>query len=246
MPDPHTPVSEYVKQGVFIIVLVALCLFGVKTCRKFQAEKRVVIALASNASESAAYEQFYRENAEQNLFKAMFQMHSGVGFGLTPDEIVDKVMRQETGGLFSTEKAPKLPLRKVLIREALLSNYDNCLKLGVFENRLNLNALEAGEPPAITRGPAEGEDVVVRQIIPAAVLPGADKLLPNLAISPPRATKGKPAPPTDFDIVRAKRLAQQLASAGLIERDTYNKVVKHYKGAAEKPSAAETQPTDAR
>ncbi|BDS05842.1 hypothetical protein NT6N_08820 [Oceaniferula spumae] len=243
MSDTQLPVSEYVKQGIFIIAIIAIAIFGIKTCRKFQKKKQIVIELTSHASESAAYEQFYQDNANQNLLKALYQMQLGVELGMTPSEILDKVMQKDEGELFSTENTEKLPVRQELIREALLSNYDNCLKLGLFDDQLNLNAMENGEIPSVTKGPAEGEEIVIQQILPASVLPGADKLLPNLSISPPLVDgQKKPAKPTDFEVARAKRLAQQLANADLIENEVYAKVLEYYeklaKGeleAAEKP-----------
>lgn len=246
MPNTQQPISEYVKQGVFIIALLAICLFGVKTCRKYQKKKQVVIELTSNASESAAYEQFYQENAQQNLLKAMFQIRAGVELGMTPVELLDEVMQQEDTELFSTEEAAKLPIRKELIRDALLSNYDNCLKLGLFDNNLNLDAMSKGEIPVISKGPAEGEEIIIQQIIPAKVLPGADKLLPNLAISPPAATdnKKKPALPTDFEIARAKRLAQQMANADLIEKSAYSKVITHYDQLGKIPLTKDSKPVE--
>jgi hypothetical protein len=60
-------------------------------------------------------------------------------------------------------------------------------------------------------------------------LPGVDKLLPNLVISPP-TIDGEKAETSinNFEISRAKKLAESLADAALIERDAYVKVVEFY------------------
>lgn len=231
MSDTHLPASEYVKQGIFIIVILALCIFGIKTCRKFQAEKNITLELSSHTSESAAYEQFYRENAEQNLLKTMFHMHSGVKMGKTPSELLTTAMEADKKDWFSSEEPTELPIRKVLIRDALLSNYNHCLKLGVFEDKLNLKSLSKGEFPTISIGPDEGEQIIIIPIIPSEALPGAEMLLPNMIISPPlkKGEEVKKTKPTEFEIARAKRLAQQLTSASLIEKSAYSKVIDYYK-----------------
>ncbi|MCP5536093.1 MAG: hypothetical protein H7A51_07625 [Akkermansiaceae bacterium] len=221
--------SEYIKQGLFIIVVIALALFGVKSCRKYQQKRAVIVELSSNASESAAYEQFYAENAQSNLYKSMHQMYLGVQLGLTPAEILASVMEVDDT-FFSTEKDEELPIRQVLIRDALLSNYDNCVKLAIFEDANNIEQLADGQPPTIQSGPATGEKATLQQIIPGSVLPGVDKLLPNLVISPPQevSSEAKATSFDDFKIARAKKLAQDLANAGLIERDAHKKIVEFY------------------
>jgi len=229
MSDPQTPISEYVKQGVFIIAIVAIALFGIKTCRKYQKKRQVVVELSTHSSESAAYEQFYQDNARQNLFKAMHQIHLGVELGMTPGELLDKVMNKDSGEMFSTEEPKALSTRLELIRDALLSNYDNCLKLGIFDNQLNLDALKDGEFPTIAKGPSEGDEVIIDQIIPSYLLPGAEKLLPNLSIAPPLdAGHDTSKNPSAFEIARSKLLVKELAAAGLIEKEVYAKVLKYY------------------
>ncbi len=228
MSKPEIIYSEYIKQGVFLAVIIGLCLFGIKSCRKHQQKRQVVVELSSHASESAAFEQFYQENARENLFKSMHQIHLGVELGLTPEEVLDKVMRVGAD-LFSPDDRDELPIRKVLIRDALLSNYDNCVKLGVFSDASNIDPLSKGDFPIISKGPAKGEHAIIQFIIPSSVLPGVDKLLPNLVISPPTSEGEKPKTRiNNFEIARAKKLAQQLADAALIERDAYKKIVTFY------------------
>lgn len=221
--------SEYVKQGAFAVVVIGIALFGVKSCRKYQQKRAVIIELSSCASESAAYEQFYTENASSNLYKSMHQMHLGVQLGLTPPEILQSVMDEEEK-MFSTEKKEDLPIRQALIRDALLSNYDNCVKLAIFEESNNIESLSNGEAPTINKGPAAGEVVTIQSIIPSYILPGVDKLLPNLMISPPKQSAQQPKSATfnNFEIARAKKLAKSLTSAGLIEQDAYKKIVEFY------------------
>ena len=136
MSNTNTPVSEYIKQGVFLILIAALLLFGIKSCRTFQKKRHVVVELSSHINNSAAYEQFYTETAHENLMLAIYQMHLGTELGLTPLEILDKISDREKGS-FLSDKEQNIPIRESLIRDALISNYDNCLKLGIFDNQSN-------------------------------------------------------------------------------------------------------------
>ena len=226
MSNYETPISEYIKQGVFLILILAVSIFGIKSCRKYQKKKDVIVELSGYTGESAAYEQFYTETAHENLLKAMYQMHLGYELGLTPEDITNKLMNPEAGFLASEDEID-VPIRKKLITTALLSNFDNCIKLGLFEDASNITALSNGEMPTITTGPAVDEEVVILPIIPESVLPGANKLMPNMQISPPPA-KNKSSKETLIIRARAKRLLQSLAEAGLIERDAYKKVIQHY------------------
>ena len=232
MSDYQQPISEYIKQGFFIIIVAAIALFGIKTCRKYQKKRQVVIELNSHANESAAYEQFYTETAHENLLKAMYQMHLGTELGLTANEIIDKVMQSEDGFL-SSNKETNIPLRQELIRDALLSNFDNCKKLGLFNTPSNINSLSKGELPIITKGPATDETAIIRPIIVESILPGADKLMPNMIISPP-TTEDIGKSESHLQRARAKLLLKSLAEASLIGREAYRKVLEHYQSSAVK------------
>ena len=98
----------------------------------------------------------------------MHQMHLGVQLGLTPPEILQSVMDDEEK-MFSTEKKEDLPVRQALIRDALLSNYDNCVKLAIFEDSNNIESLSNGEAPTIKNGPAAGEVATIQSIIPSFI-----------------------------------------------------------------------------
>ena len=226
MSNNNTPVSEYLKQGFFLLLIASILLFGIKSCRTFQKKRQVVIELNSHMNESAAYEQFYTETAHENLIHAMYQMHLGSKLGMTPLEILNKVNEREKE-MFKTQQKKSIPVRESLIRDALISNYDNCLKLGIFDDPANLTALSNGELPTITQGPAEGELAVIRHIISSSILPGADKLLPNMIIGPP-AENDRTAIDTQFDKARAKLLAQALHRANLIEPSDSQKVTDYY------------------
>ncbi|NWK56875.1 hypothetical protein HW115_14725 [Verrucomicrobiaceae bacterium N1E253] len=226
MFNANLPASEYIKQGVLLVVVIAVALFGIKSCRKYQKQRQLVIELSNHASESAAYEQFYAESAQQNLLKAMSEIHQASLLGLTPNEVLDKVMQKEKG-FFADEESGSVPIREKLIRDTLLSNYDHCHKLGIFDDDINLDSLAAGELPTITKGPSANETAVIRNIIDASILPGVEKLLPNLVISPPRDEKATDTD-THFAKARAKQLLQSLAEASLIEHKDYKKVMEHF------------------
>ena len=134
----------------------------------------------------------------------------------------------------STEDQPALPIRQRIIRDSLLSNYDNCKKLDVFSDPENLVSLAKGELPIIMSGPSADQQVRILMIIPPYVLEGVDKLIPNLIISPPQTEEEKAAQKNlnNFEIARAKKFATSLSTAGLIEKDAYRKILAFYDDAA--------------
>lgn len=234
MADTSLPASEYVKQTIFIILIAAVALFGIKSCRKYQKKRDVVIELTSHASESSAYQQFYAADARSTLLKAMHQMYLAAELGITPTEILAEVM-EESGDLLDTQDKADLPIRQQLIRDSLLSNYDNCRKLDIFSHPNNITLLEKGELPIVRNGPATDREVFINTIIPTSAIEGIDKLIPNLLISPPPPEDEKPTKikPNKFEVARAKQLAKSLATASLIEREAYQKIIAYYDNLAQ-------------
>ena len=137
MSDTKLPVTEYIKQGIFAIVILSVAVFGIKSCRKHQQKRAIIIELTSHASESSAYEQFYAEDAQATLLKAMYQLHLAAELGHIPSEIMEDVMDESSNFMDSTDD-DKLSPREILIKESLLNNYENCLKLGIFTDQSNL------------------------------------------------------------------------------------------------------------
>ncbi|MGB0775620.1 MAG: hypothetical protein ACPG32_10745 [Akkermansiaceae bacterium] len=244
MSDTKMPVSYYIKQGVIIALALGLALFGVKTCNRHQDGKAAVAELTPYASEASAFEQFYADNAKADLYKAMYQMHRGTELGMTAPEMLDEINGIEDGGWFSTTDKPTLTDKQRLIKESLLSNFDNCRKLGIFDEQENIDALAEGEPPEIMTGPMAGQKAVVLTVIPEKALPGVDKILPNLLIAPP----GKPDTAekiyTDFERERAVNLVVDLIRIRLLDQAALQKVSDYFKKnqSAPKPTEPEKNP----
>ncbi len=233
MANTQLPISEYIKQGIFILIIISVALFGIKGCRKYQKKRAVIIQLTSQTSESSSYEQFYTTDAQTTLLKTMYQMHLATELGMTPEETLQEVM-EESEALLDTDNDKELPVRKAIIRDTLLSNFDNCKKLGIFSDQSNLFSLEKGEIPIIKTGPSANEDVVISTIIPVSVLDGVDKLIPNLVISPPTENANKVANMklNEFEIARAKQFAKALEDADLITQEAYKKIFDYYESKA--------------
>ncbi|NNC87354.1 MAG: hypothetical protein HKN82_02710, partial [Akkermansiaceae bacterium] len=125
--------------------------------------------------------------------------------------------------------------RERLIRSAFLRNYDNCKRLDVFSDTISRKALAEGQAPQIGAGPDAGESVRIRYIIDPAASPGAEKIIPNLVISPPGLRDGKT---DEFGIAQAKNLAAALSQAGLIEHPARDRIIAHYERVASEPDPA--------
>ena len=171
----------------------------------------------------------------------MYQLHLAAELGHIPSDIMEDVMDQSSTFMDSSEDN-KLTPREQLIKESLLNNYENCIKLGIFTDPSNLTNLEKGELPIIKSGPSTDEEAVIETIVPSYVLEGVDKLIPNLVISPPSPTqKNKTLKRlNEFEVARAKSFTQALVNARLIEGDSYKKITEYI----EKVNAPEEEPEE--
>ncbi|MFP6876981.1 MAG: hypothetical protein VCA37_09150 [Roseibacillus sp.] len=224
-------VGDLLRYLFMAAVAFVLLFVGLKIWGKQKAEKRVVRELRVLANPTSSFEQLYAEDAQKALFQSMAILYRAqTRLKTEPGEILQQVFHGKgDGALFpSTEfgRDSYVDPRETLIRDGLLRNYQHCRTLGLFDDSGSITALELGEAPDISAGPASGATVHIRHIIDPAVSPGVEKLIPNMVISPPiKGAKGKS---TDLEIKQAKSLASLLTSARLIERDAEDRIIEHY------------------
>ena len=113
------------------------------------------------------------------------------------------------------------PPRVTIIRSCLRTNYENFLKLGYTGEFRILIDMKEGTLPPIPSGPDEGKRAIISTLIDPELSPGIDKVLANLEIRPPGSDS---RPLTDIETAAAKRLARELARAGVIEEKVREKI----------------------
>ena len=206
--------------GVILAIVVALYVMGyVKKKNKHSA---LVSELKSLSSDSSFFGQFYAEDAQKALIKAVGLIAEANKLGLAPEEAINRGLGIEEKYFLLDEDNEAPPLKETLIRNTLRANYENFRKLGYDADYHTLEMLKEGKLPPVRTGPQAGSKAEVGTIIDPVLSPGLDKVMANLEIRPPRE-KGRKM--SDVEIATAKQLAQDLSSAGIIEESARKRII---------------------
>lgn len=240
-------VGDLLRYLFMAAVGLILLIVGLKIWGKQKSDRMIVRELRVLAKPTSSFEQIYAKDAEAALFKSMYFLHmADTKLKTEPGEVLQKVFHGKgDGALFPSPEVGQTYVdpRETLILEGLLRNYQHCHTLGLFAESDSLDALEEGEPPTISTGPAAGSKVRIRYIISPEISPGVEKLIPNMLIAPPLAEGEEEGKPTDLNIKQAKSLASLLSSARLIERNAEDRIIEHYEMVHAPPEpASEPEP----
>lgn len=219
----EAPSPRYIiTRAVFLIGLLVVCLIGLKFYKKHQRKNAIFAGLGSITSDSSFFRQFSTEDAHKSLIRSIGLIAEANTLGVEPDEAINRGMGIEKKMFDTDEDRDEPPVREKIIRNCLRSNYENFIKLGYTADFHTLAALKQGEFPAIPSGPQSGKRPQIANLIPPDISPGMEKVIANLEIRPPHAEDRKP---TDIELASAKKLANELASARIIEQDVRNRIL---------------------
>jgi len=227
-------VGDLLRYAFIALVFFVVLIFGLKWWGKQKAENELVRDLQSLTGATSSFGQFYEADAEKALFQTMSKFHlAEKELGLSPRELLDLVFHtEEESEQSGRSRSRRKDNGEFLIRSSLLRNYENSKRLGLFSNSLSFEALEGGEAPQIQSGPAAGSIVRISFIISPDVSPGIEKIIPNFIIGP---LDKQDDDPTEFEITRAKRLANALYDANLLEAKSRDRIIQHYQNIASPP-----------
>ena len=223
--------GDLIRHIVIGIIVVALAIVGLKVWNKHKLEKQIVSELRDLAHPTTSFESAYEADATSSLFKSMALLHKTKDkLNKEPNEILREVFHgSDDGALFgkmeSGSNASPDPQAGV-IGKGLLRNYQHCRTLGIFSDSENLRMLSAGKTPIIRKGPDSNSKAAIRFILNPSVSPGAERIIPNMIISPPNLSESDK--PTDMQISQAKELVRALYDARIIERDTGDRLNQYY------------------
>jgi hypothetical protein len=223
----QTPrITDILRYALILIIVIVVGLFVMSFLRKRQEHKDLVGEMRSIASDSGYYGQFYANDAQKTLLRAMHLLHVAEQKGRDPSRFLNEVFQVgDDSWLDRTgDYANSLTRSQALADSTLRANYENCRKLGLLDNTKSLETLAKGELPIITMGPATGKRAAVYPIIDPQLSPGIEKVLANLQISPPRETA---QPRGDVEIAAARQLARDLQSAGIIDPAAQQRIDSH-------------------
>ena len=224
--------GDLIRYLVLTVLGLAVLVAGMKFWGRHKVEKRIVHELRILANPTSSFEQIYAADAEVALMKSMAELHRAEEkLKKEPSETLDEVFHGKGKGALFPDDDPNQDRssdpRVRLIKEGLLRNFQHCRTLGLFEESESLKLLEGGERPEIAHGPAKGSKVHIRYIIDPKVVPGVEKLVPNMVLGPP-PDKNAAHLPNDFEIKQAKALTTQLYRAEILERNAQDRIVAHY------------------
>jgi hypothetical protein len=218
------PSPRYIiTRAAFLIGLLIVCLIGLKHFKKYQRKNAIFSDLQSITSDSSFFRQFSAEDAHKSLVRAIGLIAEADTLGVEPEVAINRGMGIEEKMFDADADRDDPPIREKIIRDCLRSNYENFIKLGYTADFQTLAALKDGEFPPISSGPQSGKKPEIANLIPPEISPGMEKVIANFEIRPPQTETRKP---TDIELASAKNLANQLASARIIENDARDRIIK--------------------
>lgn len=219
----EAPSPRYIlTRAAFLIATVVVLLYGMRFVKKWQRQAAIIAELRSLSSDSSFFHQFYAEDAQKALIRAIGLIAEADTLGIAPETAIKKSQGIDSKLFATDEDHEELPLKVQIVTASLRANYENFRKLGYKADIATLEEMKTGKLPFIPSGPETGKRPIVATLIDSSISPGIEKVIANLEIRPPQADKHVP---TDIEIAAAKRLATDLADARLIEEPVRDKIV---------------------
>ena len=220
----EAPSPRYIlTRAAFLIAAIVALLYGMKFVKKWQRQAAIISELRSLSSDSSFFHQFYAEEAQKALIRAIGLIAEADTLGIPPETAIKKSQGIDSKLFASDEDHEEQPLKVQIVTSSLRGNYENFRKLGYKSDVLTLEEMKTGKLPAIPSGPETGKRPIVATLIDSSIAPGIEKVMANLEIRPPQADKHVL---TDIEIAAAKRLANDLADAKFIEEPVRDKILK--------------------
>lgn len=195
----------YLGKGKSIsIFLIALILFGIWQLTPVQS-----IQSLANLTDPEKLATLGERGANNRMNKIMFWLDDARGKGVSAETAI--AWAQWLNG--TTEP------RASLVKESLLRN----LKIGdelLLFTLPNRERMRRGNSATVYRGPYKGETIEIDHIIPYSVAPEIGNELANLEMLPKSVNRQK----SDRVTSRQLSLAQKLLDAGLLSRESFERV----------------------
>lgn len=174
----------------------------------------------SNLSDPAKLATLGERGANSRLNKVVYWLHEASQSGAKPPIAIE--MAQRMNGTVEP--------RKSLVRESLLRNMKIADELGCLTQE-NLGRLRQGKGPEITRGPYKGQLIEIDHIVPLSLAPEVGNELANLEMMPATLNRKKSNQVGERQLSHAKKLLE----AGLLTRESYDRVAAKASESAKSP-----------
>ncbi|MFC7338828.1 hypothetical protein ACFQY0_16650 [Haloferula chungangensis] len=232
--DPR--IIDILRYSALTVVLLVASLFVHKHYRRHVAKKEIVAELQSITTDSSFYRQFEAEAAHATLLQSVALIQQASDLGLTPTELFDRVFLHDQMDDFGESPSTDYPVKEELARNTLTSAYESAKRLEILNDKADISDLQDGRMPISLSGTP-----VILPLIDPKLSPGLEKIIPNLEILPAdRANSEREL--TAIETAAARKLAKDLATAGLIENTIAERIVEHYQ--SKKKVASEDAATE--
>lgn len=227
--DPR--VKDTLRYCVMLVVALVGLGFLNKHYQRHRDKEQLVRELRTLTSEASFYRSFEASQARATLLECIARVERARQLGLPVNELADRVFGRDEGLGFGEQPEGDSAAER-LVRRTLVLGHEAASKLALLDPD-PLAELADGRLPA---GHPGGRPQIVPLIDPA-VAPGFEKIVPNLELRPPGESTEEP---TTVELAAARQLAEDLASAGVIERNAARRILEIYQTPL--PAAAETRP----
>ena len=215
-------IIDILRYSFLVIALLIGLVFVNKYYRQHVAKKEIVAELQSITTDSSFYRQFEASEAHATLLRSVALIQQANDLGLSQTELFDRVFQHDKMDDFGGTPSMDYPIKEKLARNTLTSAYESAKRLQMLDVAA-LRDLKDGRMPLTLEGTP-----VILPLIDPELSPGLEKVLPNLEILPSdHASSDRHL--TAIETAAARRLADDLASSGLIENTVAERIVEHYK-----------------
>lgn len=210
-------------RSAFVVAALVATLFAWSFFKKVERRDDLIRQLQSITTDSSFFRQFDAEDARKSLVRAVGIIAEAGLLGIPADEVIDRGLGIKREFFASAAPTDEVPVRDQLIRACLRGNYENFVKLGYRPDAVTLEETRQGSLPSIPSGPHAGKKPEIHALIRQELSPGIDRVLANLEIRPP--VENAASKPGDIEIALVKRLAHDLADAGVLEEAARDRIV---------------------
>lgn len=232
----ESPTARYIiTRAILAICLLVALMIGINFYKKRQRQSLIASELRTITSDGSYFQQFYAEEASKSLLRAIALIGEARRLGVTPEQSIDRAIGLKEGGAFASDTVrDEITPRQQVVRHSLQTNWTSFLKLGYDTDFATLQTFREGRIPPIPTGPEAGKPAEIGTIIDPALSPGLEKVIANLELRPARPANHQP---TDIEIAAAKKFANDLVLAGILEQQMKDKIIEKLSG----PVAEEKQ-----
>ena len=212
--------SSILKRALYGLVALLAFVYGSKYHKRESRKDAIVAEMRTLVSEASFYRAVSEKDARTTFLRGIALLHEAKRLGMEPAAVFNGVFENKDAKTADEGEFEDYPTREKLARESLTRAYQHAGQLGLLAGPEEVAALAQGElPQTATRS-------AIICVIDPAIAPGLEKVVPNFELRP---FDNKNAAPSETDIAAARKLATDLASSQIIDRETEAKINQHFR-----------------